>query len=490
MGSGAALLGSLRSRVMCTALRTGSAFLLLASPTVLAFFSGGYFAGPRLIAGVVVWMIALAAVWLCEESLPRRRAGRSALLGLFALTALLGISIIWAPLRSVAQADLQRLLLYLGAFLAAVILLRGRQGLRLSELFLASGSLIVSCYALAARLLPAVVHETASESAAGRLEQPLTYWNASGVLAAVGLLLAARIAVDSGRTAWVRSAAVASVVPFGLAAYLTFSRGALLAIVVGAILLIVLSRERQQMRVLVVGICGAVLVSATAAVLPAVRTLQGTDPERQQQGFVLLLVLVAVAAGTIYLSRWWCRRPDSGLLSAPRALAAGLAVVVVVGFSAVAAGNGTSNGQPRFGADTRRLTSFESNRYAYWKVAGRMFIAAPVVGDGSGSFRVVWRRERTILDPALDAHSLYIETAAELGLLGLLALALFIGGVACAGRNVLRVRRAEATGALAALAALAVHAALDWDWEMPAVAMVGLLLAGAIIAADEELKAD
>ena len=117
-----------------------------------------------------------------------------------------------------------------------------------------------------------------------------------------------------------------------------------------------------------------------------------------------------------------------------------------------------------------------------------MFVAAPVLGDGAGSFRVVWRRERTILDPALDAHSLYIETAAELGLLGLLALALFIGGVAWSGSSVVCARRAEASGALAALAALAVHAGLDWDWEMPAVALIGLLLAGALVAANEEIS--
>lgn len=474
---------------MRAALRSSLAVLLLAVPTVIAFFAGGYFAGPRLIAGAFIWLLALAAFWLTDQPLARKREGRLALVGIIALTALVGISITWAPLRSVAQADLQRLLLYLGAFIAAVALLRGRRGLQFSELVLAAGALLVSCYALAARLLPGVVHEAASDSAAGRLEQPLTYWNASGVLAAIGLILAMRIAADVARPAPLRSAAVAAVVPLGLAAYLTFSRGALLAIAVGAILLLVLSRERRQMRVFVVGIGGAALASLGAALLPSVRTLEGTLAEREQQGLALLAILIAVSVSVVVVSRWWCARTDGGPLSAPRALAGALVVVIVIGFIAAAAGNGSSNGQPRFGADTRRLASFESNRYSYWKVAGGMFVAAPLAGDGSGSFRVVWRRERTILDPALDAHSLYIETAAELGLIGLLALALFIGGVGWAGRNVLRVHRAESAGALAALGALAVHAGLDWDWEMPAVALIGLLLAGAVIAANEDLAA-
>ncbi|MGG7380484.1 hypothetical protein ACQ7B2_17590, partial [Escherichia coli] len=43
----------------------------------------------------------------------------------------------------------------------------------------------------------------------------------------------------------------------------------------------------------------------------------------------------------------------------------------------------------------------------------------------------------------------------------------------------------QATGAVAALSAFAVHAGLDWDWEMPAVSLVALLLAGALIAWSE-----
>ncbi len=472
---------------MSAALRKVAVALLLVVPTVVAFFSGGYFDGPRLIAGVVVWGIVLVAVWASPCPLPRRRAGRIALLGLALLTLVVGVSILWAPLRSVAQADLQRLVLYLGALVAAAALLRGRAGLRMVEPVLGLGALLVTCYALAARVAPGIVHEAATASAAGRLEQPLTYWNAGGILAAVGLILALRVAADLARKPLERSAAIAAAVPLGLGVYLTFSRGALLGVAVGAILLIVLSRERSQLRAMVVGIGSAVAVSVVAAFLPAVRTLQGSSGELRIQGLILLAAIVVIAAAAVAVARWWLARESQGELSSSRALAAGLAAVVVIGFVAVAAGNGSTNGQPRFGADTRRLTSFESNRYAYWKVAGAMFVSAPVAGDGSGSFRVIWRRDRKIIDPVLDAHSLYFETAAELGVLGLVALALFIGGVFAAGRNVLLRRRSEVAGALAALGALAVHAGLDWDWEMPAVALIGLLLAGAVVAANDDL---
>ena len=473
---------------MTGAIRTSCAFVLLITPTVLAFFSGGYFAGPRLVAGAAVWLLALVGFWVASDPLPRQRSSWIALLGIFALTALVGLSITWAPLRSVAQSDFQRLLLYLGAFLAAVTLLRGRTGLRFAELVLALGSLTVTVYALSARMFPGFVDETASASAAGRLEQPLTYWNASGMLACVGLILCLRIGADSTRRSWLRLAAVAASVPLGLGVYLTFSRGALLGVAAGAIFLIVFSRDRIQLRVLLVGIGGGVVVSAAAALLPAVRTLQGSSAVREREGLAIFAAVIIVMVIATILARWWVTRPNRGPLSAPRALAAGLLAVMLIGFAAVAAGDGSSQGQPRFGADSRRLTSLESNRYSYWKIAGRMFYDKPLIGDGSGSFRVVWRQERKIADPALDAHSLYFETGAELGIAGLVALGLFIFGVAWAGRITLRERGAESVGALAALGALAVHAGLDWDWEMPALALVALLLAGAVVAANEDVS--
>ena len=40
----------------------------------------------------------------------------------------------------------------------------------------------------------------------------------------------------------------------------------------------------------------------------------------------------------------------------------------------------------------------------------------------------------------------------------------------------------------AALLALALHSAVDWDWEMPALILPMLLLAGALIAQPEESR--
>src|ERR671914_1425378 len=107
-------------RAMRRAVPAVAAGLLLAGPTVLAFRSGGYYAEPRVIAGIVAWLLVLALALAGPAPRPRGRAGRVALAGLVALTAWTALSIAWAPLRGPAQESAQRLVLYTGALVVAV----------------------------------------------------------------------------------------------------------------------------------------------------------------------------------------------------------------------------------------------------------------------------------------------------------------------------------------------------------------------------------
>ena len=470
------------------AVRTAAAIVLLAGPAVLAFRSGGYFAEPRLAAGVGAWLLAAVGLVVGSAPLPRSTPGRLALAGLAALTALVGLSILWAPIAATAQADLQRLLLYLGAMVAGVSLLRGRTGLRVVEPALGAGILLVIAYALSARVLPGLVGQEASRSAAGRLEQPLTYWNAMGALAAVGLVLALRVAGDRTRERWPALIAAAAAVPLAVGVYLSFSRGALLALLLGVLVLVVAAADRTQLRVIGTSAVAGVLACVAAGLLPAVRALEGSPSSQGVQGAVMLVVLVLLMAASAFAAARMRREMTPGTVRVPAVVGGALAVLLVGGFLLAASGTGDQAGQPRVGADTRRLASFESNRYEYWKVAGQMFAGHPLLGEGSGSFRYVWRRERKIDDPALDAHSLPVETAAELGLVGLLALVAFAGGSGWSVVRLLRRRRTEAAGAAAALSALALHSAIDWDWEMPALALVGLLLIAAVVGALDDAQ--
>src|SRR5437764_1158962 len=160
--------------------------LLLAGPTILAFASGGFFAEPRLIAAIVAWATVGVAALLAPQPLPTSRPGRLALAGLVAFTAWSALSIAWAPLAGPAFEDVQRLVLYVAALVAAAALLRPRATARAIEPGLALGVTVVMLYGLGERLLPGIVELSRTATGGGRLDQPLTYWNAEGVLGGIG----------------------------------------------------------------------------------------------------------------------------------------------------------------------------------------------------------------------------------------------------------------------------------------------------------------
>ncbi len=85
-----------------------------------------------------------------------------------------------------------------------------------------------------------------------------------------------------------------------------------------------------------------------------------------------------------------------------------------------------------------------------------------------------------------DAHSLYLETAAELGVVGLALLLCALGAplvAAVAARDRTRVATAAA-----AYVVFLVHAGLDWDWEMPVTVLAGLACGAAVLAGVRETR--
>jgi hypothetical protein len=75
-----------------------------------------------------------------------------------------------------------------------------------------------------------------------------------------------------------------------------------------------------------------------------------------------------------------------------------------------------------------------------------------------------------------------LQTAAELGIVGLALLAAFLAGVGLSARAAVGIDRALAAGPTAAFVTYIAHAPLDWDWQMPAVTIIALVLAGALVA--------
>ena len=463
---------------------------LLAGPTVLAFHSGGFFDRPRLIAALGAWAVVLVAAFAAPRALPASTPGRLALAGLAALTAWTALSLLWSPVAGATVDDIQRLLLYLGYVAGATALFAQPWVVRALEPALAAGALLVTGYGLSERLMPDLVDLDASVTAGGRLEQPLTYWNASGALAAIGLVLCLRIAGDPRRRATLRAAAGAAAVPLATGVYLSFSRGALAAPAVGVVALLALAPDgRVQLRALAVTLLPGAIAAVLAGVLPAVRSLEGGLSTRRAEGLVMLLALavLAAAAGLLTLRAARADTPG-GRLALPRraAVLAVIGVLLLGGVLAAAALEARpESSSPAFGATGARLGSIDSNRYSYWRVALGTFADHPVQGIGSGGFVVDWLQERDVLDPTREPHSLYLGTLAELGLVGLAALLAFLGGIAAAARRLWRSDPGLAAGPAAAFAVWVAHAGLDWDWEMPAVTLVALALAGALVAWSE-----
>jgi O-Antigen ligase len=467
-----------------------AAATVVAGPTALAFFSGGFFDRPRLIAGIVAWALAIVAAVAAPRPLPTSTAGRLALAALFLLTAWTALSLTWAPLGGRAQDDLQRLLLYLAFFGAALALLRGPVVRRWLEPAVAGGALIVVGYGLAERLLPALIDFDRSRTGSGKLEQPLTYWNAEGAVAAIGLLLSVRIAGDPARPKALRGAAAGVGVPMGLAVYLSFARGALAAVAAGLAVVIALAPEaRPQLRAAVAVFGAAALAALVGSRLSTVEALTRGENGDPGEGLLMLAVLVVLALATAAIV---VRRPRREFKPPPLPFSRP-AVVLTFSISALLVAaiaytvlEGKPQGEsPQVAVGAERLASIESNRYRYWQVAAESWADHPLVGLGSGGFLVEWRKERDRVDQSGDAHSLYIETAAELGIVGLAALLVFMGGVGAAGVRLYRRDPRAAAGLSAALVAWAIHAGLDWDWEMPALTLMALLMAAAVVAWSE-----
>ena len=325
--------------------------------------------------------------------------------------------------------------------------------------------------------MPGVVSLERVVSAGDRLAYPLTYWNGTGAFAAIGLVLAAGLAGDPGRPRALRAAAAATGPLLGLAVYLTFSRGALGALAAGSPGC--WSRSRRPppscAAALVVGGSGALAAAATLA-LPAIET----QASGSGQGAAMLALLVALGGGRRLAGA--PRGADGPARAAARAWRSGCSSSPSRArcwrWPRPSAAAAPTHRRPAPG----RLASVQSNRYEYWRVALRSFGDHPLLGEGSGGFRVVWLRERPFRESVRDAHSLYLETAAELGLAGLACLLALFGGLGAGAVRAHRRAGPATAPAIAAMATWAVHAGLDWDWELPALSLLALVLAARLLA--------
>ena len=192
------------------------------------------------------------------------------------------------------------------------------------------------------------------------------------------------------------------------------------------------------------------------------------------------MLLAAIAAGAALLQARGDERPAPLRLRAAPVVAVVVALALLPYAAVVLAERGGPSRDAAFGATNARLSDVGTHRLSYWRVAVDVAADHPIAGAGPGAFAVEWLRRRTIDERVRNAHSLELQTLADLGLVGLALLAAALRGGAAA-RRALRADRALAAGPAAAALTWALHAGLDWDWEMPAVTLVAVALAGLLL---------
>jgi len=457
-----------------------------------AAINGGYFPTEWGWPALAFLLVSVFAVLVREQI----ALGRLELVGLGALSAFASwtlLSVLWAASSTEPVLSLERLLVYV-TFLPAVFLITSRWTAPMLPAGVLAAAFVVCAYALTTRLLPGRL-EAFPPPDGYQLATPIGYWNGLAVLAVMGALVALGLAADA--VARPARALAAGTLPVLLTTlYLTFSRGSWAALALGLAVALVVERRRLRF----VGIAAACSLAAAAAVLVATHmhslTRAGASLGAASSAGHLLAAVLAVTTAASVAVGWTLTVADRRVrlgVRARRALVAGLAGAVVLAAIGVVARAGgpvaladraTQSFRaplPSTGGDlNRRLVSLSSNgRTEYWRVAWREAADRPVLGGGAGSYERYWHRDRRTAYDARNAHSLYLETLAELGPVGL---ALLVAALAVPFVALVRARGQFATtGAVAAYAAFLAHAALDWDWQIPAVTLAALACGAALL---------
>jgi O-antigen ligase/Flp pilus assembly protein TadD len=486
--------------------RTVGALIVGALLTGLAlFWSDGSAYAPLVGIGGLAVVAAGAGLVLAfwpMLSLPRPDAAGLVFLGLFAALAVwIGLSIAWSVEPDRTWEYFNRSVVY-GAFVVVGLLCAAAP--RAVEWAAGGAALLfgaVILWALAGKVVPDLFPDGERIS---RLRDPLGYWNALAVIAAMAILLGAWLGSRVGLNRWLRMSGALLVFLSTVALLLTYSRGGVVvaAIVVGVFVALV--REQLQAAATVaVGAIPGLAVSAWAFTQDGIAADNQSYDDRLSDGLQLGGAMVVggalVVFGSLLLLRYedargdrlW--RPHRKHWIAAGGVATACAVVAVLV---------TSGGDPRgwmrrgfeeFTTPTvgdastaGRFGELSSNsRWDWWVESWDVFKEHPVVGSGAGTFDVARRPFRRNIIVVVEPHSLPLQFLAETGLVGLvLLLGMLAAGVAACVAGVRRTtgaERAAATALALAGAAYILHALVDYDWDFLALSGPALLVVGLLI---------
>jgi O-antigen ligase len=469
-----------------------AALLALLTIAPIAAANGGYWPTTWSWSGLgLLWIVGLALVL----RVPRLGRLELATLGsIVGLVAWIAASTLWSSNVGQSVAEVQRVLVYAAGLAAVLLLLRGSSYKAL--LLGAWGATALVCgYALLTRLYPERLGFY-DPIAGYRLSEPLGYWNGLGILAAIGSALALGLAAHAP-SVLVRGAAAASLLLTVPALYFTFSRGAWIALGCGLIAALLLDTRRLEL-------VTAALMLAPFATIALWRASNANGLTRLDSSLELashdghrLAAMIAGLAGAAAIAGALlgvASRRLSFSIGARRGYGVALTIAALAVVTGLFAHYGSPVTLARKAHDSytapvprattdlnQRLFTLASPRRLLWTAAWHDAEAHPFLGSGAGTFERFWLQHRTSGEKVRDAHSLYLETLAELGPIGL---ALLVAVLALPAVAAVRTRRRRLIApAFGAYIAFLVHAGIDWDWEMPAVTLLGLFCGAAMLLA-------
>ncbi len=491
------------------------AFALIA---YLALRDGGYDTVVRSEVGVAIWWIvllcALAGLLLARIG----RAGWTAIGLLAGFAVWTGIAIGWSGDSESSMLELGRIAAYLGVLVLAVAL-QGRAAARHTINGLACAIGLVTVLAVLSRLHPQAFPPNAhlqilSSASARKLAYPLNYWNALAAFMAIGAPLLLAIAVG-GRRLVGQSLAAATLPVSVLGIYLTVSRGGVIELgaALTAFFILAPRRIKAAATALVAGAGGALLVWAVSS-RPAL-TRGVATPQAIHQGNRMVILAFVICAGVglvqvaIALASRHLEQPRRLRLSRRGTARIALASAAVAVLAAIALGvpghieHAWHDFKQPVGAVVphseasvidRLSAANGDSRYQFWQSAVHAAETAPLIGIGPGTFQFWWAAHATQPGFIRNAHSLYFETFAETGVVGLALLGgllVFLAGMAVRRAWVeppqLRLWTAAAG---AGLTGFLVAAAIDWVWQMAAIAAAALVLGAVLVSGRGEQPAE
>jgi hypothetical protein len=483
-------------------------------------------ATPVEMALTLLGAAAVALAILAHTSRTRLWGGVTLLL-LAALAVWTALSIAWSVQPSESWQAANLTFAYLATFAGAIALVHvapARWSGLLGAVILAS---VVLCgWSLLVKAFPSI----SSLDLYARLRAPFDYWNAVGLMAALGIPGCLWLGARRDGHAALSALAVPALGLLLVALLLSYGRGPLLATGVAvACWFAIVPLRLRGLAVLATAGAGTAVVCAWAFSNDAL-TKDGTPLEVRADaghslGLLLLALLVVLLLAGLALSFTMSRSaltPQSRRTLGAAVLVA-LALIPLAGIGALAASDRGLSGSISHGwhqltdpnaqqpaNDPSRLASVGGVRARYWDNGFSIWRKAPWLGVGADGYATARKPIQPDRLRVRHAHGYVPQTLADLGLIGMgISVALLLAWLGAAARatgvrprrrwgtwlaTLARTRETRSRPALRPRApvtperiglmtlattaiAFGVHSTVDWTWFVPGTAVAGLLCA-------------